>query len=75
MTRISREQLNRISGFTNSSHRMRARVILNRFWWDSFGRTYRNSADLLLLNGPQAEALLEKLTREWEDEWPGASRS
>ncbi|MBW4698243.1 MAG: hypothetical protein KME03_10195 [Aphanocapsa lilacina HA4352-LM1] len=68
MTRISREQLNRISNFTNSSHRMRARVVVNRFWWDSFGRTYRNSADLLLLDEPQAEALLDLLTQEWESD-------
>ncbi|UFP93370.1 DUF1553 domain-containing protein [Gloeobacter morelensis] len=68
MTRISREQLNRISNFTNSSHRLRARVVVNRFWWDSFGRTYRNSADLLLLDEPQAEALLDLLTQEWESD-------
>ena len=64
MTRISPEHLNRISQYTNSD-RMRALVIVNRFWWHTFGRTYRNSADLLVLNGPQADALLSELVHEW----------
>jgi hypothetical protein len=68
MTCISPDQLNRISTFTNSD-RVHARVILNRFWWDSFGRTYRNSADLLILNEPQAEALLCKLTSDWDKDF------
>ncbi|MBC7882767.1 MAG: hypothetical protein H7Y37_15865 [Anaerolineae bacterium] len=68
MTRISPDQFNRISSFTNNN-RMRARVILNRFWWDSFGRTYRNSADLLILNEPQAEALLSKLNSDWDKDF------
>jgi hypothetical protein len=68
MTRISPDQFNRISSFTNNN-RMRARVILNRFWWDSFGRTYRNSADLLILNEPQAEALLCKLKSDWDKDF------
>jgi hypothetical protein len=67
MTPISSEHLNEISKFTHTN-RHRARVILNRFWWDSFGRTYRNSADLLVLNSLQAEALIDRLTREWQND-------
>lgn len=65
MNSISTDHLNRISHFTNAN-RSRARVILNRFWWENFSRTYRNSADLLILNATQAEALLDRLDREWD---------
>ncbi|MBC8120211.1 MAG: hypothetical protein H7Y22_00050 [Gemmatimonadaceae bacterium] len=65
MNSISPEQLTQISAFTHTD-RLRALVILNQFYWERFGRTYRNSADLLCLDTTQAQELIQKLDHEWQ---------
>jgi len=64
---INPEQLERIGVFTYTD-RLRALVILNQFYWDTFARTYRNSADLITLTSDQAEQLIQRLETDWNNE-------
>jgi hypothetical protein len=67
MAGITCEQLDRISTFTHKD-RLRALVIINQFFWENLTRTYRNSADLITLNGEQAQLLIQNLEAQWNNE-------
>jgi len=67
MHSITTDQLDRIGVFTYTD-RLRALVILNQFYWDTFAKTYRNSADLITLNYEQAQQLIERLETDWNRE-------
>ncbi|WP_218081997.1 hypothetical protein [Anthocerotibacter panamensis] len=67
MGSITPEQLERIGVYTYTD-RLRALVILNQFYWDTFAKTYRNSADLITLNHEQAEQLIQRLETDWNKE-------
>jgi hypothetical protein len=66
MSSISPDQLERIGVFTYTD-RLRALVILNQYYWDTFARTYRNSADLITLSAEQAEQLIQRLETDWHN--------
>jgi len=64
---ITTEQLERIGVFTYTD-RLRALVILNQYYWDTFAKTYRNSADLIILTAEQADQLINRLEVDWNRE-------
>ncbi len=67
MSSITPEQLTKIGEFTYTD-RLRALVILNQYYWDTFAKTYRNSADLINLSREQADQLIERLEIDWHKE-------
>jgi hypothetical protein len=67
MAGITSDQFDRISTFTHQD-RLRALVIINHFFWENLSRTYRNSADLIVLNGDQAQLLIQNLEAQWNNE-------
>ncbi len=67
MSKISTEQLERIGVYTYTD-RLRALTIVNKYFWDTFGKTYRNSADLIGLTEEQAAQLIDRLDVDWNKE-------